>query len=318
MRLPLLLTLCSCVAPMPSAPVAAADGAALGADGRFPVLVVGGLAGADAAVDERLQVGPPQLVVLAGDAVARSTAGDWSRLHQRVEGLPVVPLPGDGEARRDPHRRRFLEAWDGLGVAGLDGEVSWRSFTVATGRARWRVVVLDADRERLGDRWVDELHWVPKVVSTGRERLIVLLDHPERSVAGPVSEGAGELMSLVRRHADPARLVLVVAGSTAPELLLTGGRWGEGALGAGRIGGGEPLPLGPRAAALDPVLVASLAELLQPGVEEPPPDPVPPLSAYWELGLAEDALSLVLWVRRPEGWVAAPASRWTGDGGWGP
>jgi hypothetical protein len=321
-----LLATSACLARTPPAPMALADGGRLASPGPLRFALVGDLAEADdvALADVRAQA--PAFVVLAGDAVRRGTPGAWADLHARLGELPAVPVPGRGERRGDRHLARFAGAWEGLGVRGLADPVPWRAFDLASEGTSWRVVVVDADRDALGDRWADELFWIPKAV-TGDAPLLVVANRPVRSLSSgwepAASAGMAEILALVRRHADPTRLVLVAAGgATSPELALPGGPWGEGWLGVGRAGGeGEALLRSTDDLALAPDLDAALAAWFgdggadaDPGRSWTPPDF--PVLGWWLVELDGHALSATLRMEGAGGWAPAFTARWSPDTGW--
>lgn len=313
--------------------VGARDGAIVSAPSlSIPILGQGALAPPE--LFEALERLEPSLVVLAGDSVGSSKLPDWQRLAAIGGELPILPAVGAGERRGDPRLRGFRAIWDGLGVEGLSGEVSWYAVDLHTEGARWRIVVLDGDRDALGTSlWLDQSFWIPKVVGDdGYDHLIVVLcGGPGRLdvTSWALSAGVSELMSLVRRHTDPRRMLLWVGGGGhAPGLVLPGGRWGEAWLTTGRSSlpavpllyssGGLSLEPGLQLALLDAFERRAGEELesLQ-GLRGFPPE-LTPVVGWWELGLAGSELSLSLHLGG-EGprWPVVYQLVWSPGGGWG-
>jgi hypothetical protein len=308
-------------------PIVAQDGERLVREGAVRFALVGGYAQAPPSLDQDLREADVDFVALVGDAVSQGTSGAYRDLSRRLAGLPVCPLPAAGERRRDEELRRFQRAWQGLGVRGLREPVSWRAFFLESGRHPWRVVVLDADREALGPRFLDEQFWLPKVVSEGDEPLIVLLNAPLDPLVAtaPPDRGALALHTALRRHVSGSRVALVAATGGAPSLTLPGGPWGEGWASVGQVGGtpetlhrqaGE-LSLEP---GLDEALVTWFADrgadqaLLDAGLDYEASRW--PLLGWWLVTLEGPALTLELRLAHNDDWHAVYRTSWTREGGW--
>ena len=192
-------------------------------------------------------------------------------------------------------------------------------------------MVLDSDRVALGDRWVDQLFWLPKVVGdAGYDHLILALDAgPGRMDAGAMGPAAGaeELLALARRHADPLSLVLVIGGGgTVPAMVLPGGRWGEGWLTTGRAAPPATTLLRRRddlalEAGLASALLAEFerradAELegLRVGTAFAPPQA--PVAGFWTVGLDGSELVVALELHHDLGWFGAYTLTWSPGHGW--
>jgi hypothetical protein len=265
--------------------------------------------------------------VLVGDAVSHGTGGAYRDLVQRLDGLSVCPLPAEGERRRDPGLRRFLSVWGGLGVRGLEEPVTWRAFFLESQSHPWRVVVLDADRLALGERFQDEQFWLPKVVSEGDEPLIVLLNAPLDPLVAtsPPDRGALTLHAALRRHVSGSRVALVAATGGAPSLTLPGGTWGEAWATVGQVGG-TPETLHRQAGEL--VLEPGLDEVLSTWLVERGADPVLfeagldyeasrwPLLGWWLVTVEGPELTLELRLAHNDVWHPVYRMRWTRESGW--
>jgi len=307
--------------------MAAQDGDVLLRNEPFSVAIVSDFAAGGAALADALGAAKPDLLVLTGNAIDRSRTHDWIELFDAVDGLPVVPLPGDGERKGDRTLKRFLASWQGLGVDGMADPVSWRTFVVSTPSQRWRFVVLDADRANLDDEWNNQLHWIPKAATAGDEPLVVLLAQPPAALTTDRDAAAEELVTLLREHADPSRVVLVASGGTgAPELVLSGGRWGEAWLGAGPPA--PPAGALPRAAhdlRLAEPADAALTEWFGGALDNeerqalaaaPAFDERWPVAGFWWVSFAGDAIGCELRLYHEGTWVPLPLVRWSRDAGW--
>jgi hypothetical protein len=311
-----------------SVPIAIRDGEVATVDGPVRFALVGGLAWASPATEADLHAAGLGFVVLAGDAVPRGSRSAYEVLRERLAGLPVVPLPGAGEARGDASLRWFSSTFTGLGVEGLDLNVPWRAFDIRTEGVSWRFLVLDADGDRRGTSFQDQLSWVPKVVADGDDPLIVLLNRPVRSMSASwdpsASAGAALLHDVVRRHTAPTRIALVAAGGApSPEFVLPGGPWGEGWLGVGRASGPP-----------DTLIRATATAELEPGLDDalmrwfvsdgvPAPSVVDdyradtwPVTGWWRVTLDGEELAATLRMCRARGCADVYTVRWTRTDGW--
>jgi len=310
--------------------VSAPDGAVL--HGPLRVALLGHLAQAPHALASAVADYAPDLVVLNGDAVVRSTVREWETLHRAVAPLSVSPLPGRGEVTADRARRGFAAAWSGLGVSALDAPVTWRAFDIDDGVLIWRVVVLDADRAALQERWREQLFWVPKVVAgPDYDQLIVLANRN----LGTLQRGRADadaalatLMDVVREHTAAGRLALVVTGDAeTPSAELPGGRWGEAWVSTGRPRSPTGTLLWERGTrALAPGLADALVETFEgrAGGEEMPafraerrfPAQSAPVAGWWSLSLAGGACQLRLHLADGAGWKPVYGLGWTRALGW--
>ncbi|MCA9488869.1 MAG: hypothetical protein KC621_03080 [Myxococcales bacterium] len=223
---PIATLLAGCVHAPPTVPILVGDAGRLEGD-RVALALVGGWG--EASVEERatvLEVG--RALLLVGET-ARGTNRSWAETLPTLGAARLLPLPGEAERRSDRELRTFHTVFDGYGVRGGGAPASWQSFLVVSGGHRWRVVVLDADEAALGQRFVDELSWLPKVLG-GDEPVIVLAN----AAVGSNAQGYGvppamqELFAVVRRHVDATRLVMVAsAAPRVTELVLPRGAWGE-------------------------------------------------------------------------------------------
>jgi hypothetical protein len=322
-----LSLLVSCAVRIPTAPTAAQDGDLVAGDDPYEMAVVGEWATAGRDLWTAVEASEPDLLVLPGNAIERSRTPAWLDLFASIDDLPVIALPGEGERKGDRSLRRYLSAWQGLGVDGLPDPVPWRSFVVAVGPARWRFLVLDADWKALGDEWENQLHWVPKAVAADDAPLVVLLSRPPGALTAPPDDGAATLVELVRSHADPSRTLLAVSGGTgAPELVLPSGRWGDAWLGAGPTA--PPVARLPRSAG-DLTLAEPLANSLTTRLGARLPDEERlrleaasafdgrwPVAGFWWVSIGGAGLSVELRLYDDGTWEPVPALRWTPDGGW--
>lgn len=314
-------------------PIAARDGDVLRRDGPIRFGLVGGLASAGPSLDDDLRAGDLAFVVLAGDAVRRGTRRAYAALAERLGDLPAVPMPGRGEVRGDRDLSRYANAWGGLGVRGIDRDpVPWRAFDLCVGAAPWRLVVLDADEQRLGARFTDETYWLPKVLGGDDDGpVLLLMSRPVGSLWSgwdrEGSRGAAMLHGLVLRHTSPGRLPLVAAfGTPSPELALPGGPWGEGWLGIGQVEGASgEVARTASSLALEPGFDRALVRWFSGfGADAATLEAAPgygsdrtPLSGWWLLEVDGARLDATLRMRAPTGrWGEVYRVRWTPDDGW--
>lgn len=299
--------------------------------------LVGGLADAtpDAWMD--LQQADLAFVIAAGDTVPSGRARFYRRLHETLGALPVVPLPGPGEANRDADLWWFFRAYEGLGADGI-GPVTWRRFDLLPRGAPWRLLVLDADAARLGDSFLDELIWVPKALPMTHP-LLVVCNAPVGTLTAEASPSAGawRLHELVRRHTEPTRMPLWAAADGAAGFVLPGGRWGEAWLGIGRISGPAStlLRVDPRLtsgrtrisgtpplvvdAAFDAALTdhfAGLADTAALLVGQAYDAERFPVEGWWRITVDADELTATLRMRAIQGWTDVFTARWTRASGW--
>lgn len=321
LAVPIASFLAACVHAPSAVPVLVGDAGRLEGD-RVELALVGGWL--EATADERVTVLEDGRGLLLLGETARGTSRSWAATLPTLGAARLLPVPGEAERRSDRDLRTFHSVFDGYGVRGGGVPASWQSFLVVSRGHRWRVVVLDADEEALGPRFVDELSWLPKVLG-GDEPVIVVANAAAGSNAAsyrslPAME---ELLAALRRHVDPTRLVLVAsAAPRVTELVLPHGPWAEGWLSAWL---GEPdVLLREREghhleATLDLALLTSAAAVGERDVEQldatisawaPQGDAA---RGWWALDI--EGAELRLAHRSIDGERDAVA-RWSADGGW--
>lgn len=276
-----------------------------------------------------LRAAEPDLVLLAGDAVSRSTARDWRRFEERWAPWrsQLAAVPGGGERLADRALRRFSEA---------HGEpVSWRHLDLEVGDTRYRLVLLDAARAALGPRrWREQGFWLPRVVAgTDHDLLVVVLGGGATGPDGRPTADARTLLGAVADHGDPTRTALVVAsGSGRNALTLPGGRFGEAWLHAGAsTAPSHPLPQdfgGPaRWSPWSQALVLEFARWGDAGGSDPTPlkrgaafEPEAfPTAGWWLVTLHPDRVEVQFRMPRYRGaWNTVFEAMSTRRGGWVP
>lgn len=265
---------------IPSHKLFADDGEQLRADGPVSFAVVGNLrdpvplverwftkravhpgVADDVAMDLETQAAVHDLafVTLMGDGVRRSSTRQWKRFDQRmrnvIEGesfpdtprsrLLSLPVVGEGEFRGDRWLQGLEGAYPGVGAdIGYNRVGGWCSFDLEVGGEPWRFLVLDTNKKALGPRWVEQLRWIPEVVSSDDfEHLVIFMHHPLYTLGQgvPVNhDGApAELLELVDENIGFMKLRLVFsADPPTTEVYTEGGRFGTLHVVAG--GGGAP------------------------------------------------------------------------------
>ena len=325
------------------------DGEVITADGPIRLAVVGAMAPAEADADAlaaAVHATSPDLVLLTGDQVRRSTERQWRRVHAWWQHDTVLAATGTGERRGDPTRRGMAQVYADQGADDFGGPVPFTHADLVSDGVRWRVVVLDAHRRKLGDRWLDQGFWVPKVVRPGvHDRLLVVVSAPLVSLSDPRRadpDGAvSTLLGLVTEYADPTALMAVVMGGThANELHLPGGPFGEAHVVAGTAAapasdlwhrGTSDVP-GRAEVALaeefDAAMREAMAERVRAGLAGPLsvermhreafPSDVLPVRGWWTFTLDGTDLSLEFHLEDATGtWSPAFATRF-GPTGWAP
>lgn len=203
-------------------------------------------------------------------------------------GRPVLAAAGPLESE---DAARFASVHGGHSTEGA----SWGATDLQTSGVTWRLVALDVGAR--GDRWHEQLFWLPKIASQNDYDHLVLvlgqapwtlaaLAEEEEETASP--DAARELLRAAAEHAGPGRLKAVIGGSTGTqELLLPTGPWGEIWLNAGTSGA-------PGRALMDEASGPHGTTLrLAPGLQEVLGAlPAPP--AWWELQLDGGRAQLTL------------------------
>jgi hypothetical protein len=198
-------------------------------------------------------------VVHMGDGVTASTGPAWraedATFKNVFDGatvgksgakrIPVMPVAGDGEYRRDRLLKGLGLAFPGVGAdIGFNRVASWYAYDLKVKKARWRILVLDTNKRALGPRWQEQLYWIPKAVEgDDYDSLIVFMHHPTETLASHEQanyEGApSELLDIVEDSIGLMKLRAVFTGDPhTTEVFEIGGRYGTLHVNAG--GGGAP------------------------------------------------------------------------------
>jgi len=196
-------------------------------------------------------------LVLMGDMVAASSTKEWRFFGQRMRNLldgsgdpdsprirmPVLPVAGEREYRRDRFLKGMGAAFPGVGAEiGYNRVASWYAFDVQVGASTWRFVTLDTNKAALRARWKEQLYWIPRAVEgDDYDHLVVMMHHPLLTLAEGRevnAEGApAELLEAVEDSIGLMKLRAVFVGDPATsEAYLVGGRYGTLHVAAG--GGG--------------------------------------------------------------------------------
>jgi len=331
-------------AKVPGHPVYASDGAMVEVTEPLRFAVVGSTrptreGAADAVISDLAESARTEdlaFVVLLGDQVPRSTAAAWRTFHQRwapvVEaGAQLVPVAGSGELKCDRHLVGFAAAFPGAGPADRpDSPAGWSSFDLRVGEGLWRLVLTETDRKAMGDRWAEQLFWLPRAVSgADAYDLLLFLPTPATTLTGRADPNAGAVLEAALDHAPADRLMVVFQGGTpSNELLLPGGAWGEARVVAGNGGvPGEdlavawPLRSPQPDVALDPAFhQALLDEMTLPPGATPPwvlDGGAFPIQGWWMVELHGREIDLAFRFRRTDGSLhEITRHRYRTDVGW--
>lgn len=206
--------------------------------------------------------GGPSFAVHTGDMVRAGTAKEWKVFDgafaplllgdTRVEGDPprlkTVPVAGDCEHDKDPRYSTFGSAFPNVGEdIGLNRVATWSFFDLRTGGTRWRMIVLDSGKERLGSRWTEQLAWLSRAAEGDYDYALVFMHEAVLDLGGPeldMNHGGGpaELMETLE---DAMGLMKVrgvfAAGHHTNQVVLPDGPFGSIHVGAG--GAGAPAQL---------------------------------------------------------------------------
>ena len=120
-------------------------------------------------------------VIHLGDMVPSSTGSHWRGFAKQFapildgteappSGLrryPVLPIVGDRDCAKDPSCETFAKVFPGFGVEiGYGRVATWQHFDLKIGdQDRWRVIVLDSNKDGLGSRWHEQMNWLKIVAS---------------------------------------------------------------------------------------------------------------------------------------------------------
>lgn len=280
--LPLLLWSC---AKSPGAitdhPIYADDGTEQDVQGAVSFAVVGntrepipaldqraGRKGVSAGVTEaivadmvtQVEAGGPSFLVLLGDIVRAGSPLEYEgfsrRFRKLVDGGPapsetaqrvrVVPVAGDREAVQDKRFENWMGAFPDVGAEiGYNRVGSWYAFDVLSDGKRWRMMVLDTGKKRLGSRWNEQLNWIPRALEGEYDGLLVFMHDALLDLSGArglrmnTDDGPRELVEKIEEHADLLDLrAIFSAGGHASQVLMPDGPFGTLHVGAG--GGGAP------------------------------------------------------------------------------
>ncbi len=207
-------------------------------------------------------VGGPSFAVHTGDMVRAGTAKEWKAFDTAfaplllgetpVEGAPPrlksVPVAGNCESEKDPRYSSFGSAFPNVGEdIGLNRVATWSHFDLRTADTRWRMIVLDSGKERLGSRWTEQLAWLSRAAEGDYDYALVFMHEGVLDLGGPeldMNHGGGpaELMETLE---DAMGLMKVrgvfSAGHHTNQVVLPDGPFGSIHVGAG--GGGAPAQL---------------------------------------------------------------------------
>ena len=191
----------------------------------------------------------PDCVVFVGDMVKSGSKKDWKRFEK--DQLSLIPKPsvqpviGEYEAIKDPKYVNTEILFPDMGTdIGYNRVGSWSYFDVVTDGVKWRMLVLDANKEALTSRWNEQLLWLDEVTKGDFEAVFIFVHQPWYNLAGssPKMNPAGnpeELISYVEGAVDMLKLRGVFfGGGHANQVILPNGPYGTLHVGAG--GGGAP------------------------------------------------------------------------------
>ena len=188
-------------------------------------------------------------VVFVGDMVKNGSKKEWKRFEkQQLSLIPnqkVQPVIGDYEAIKDPKYLNTESLFPDLGTdIGYNRVGSWSYFDVETEGVKWRLLVLDANKEALTSRWNEQMLWLDEVTKGDFEAMFIFIHLPWYNLAGasPDMNPNGEpeeLISYVEGSVDMLKLRGVFfGGGHANQVILPNGPYGTLHVGAG--GGGAP------------------------------------------------------------------------------
>ena len=191
----------------------------------------------------------PDCVVFVGDMVKSGSKKDWKRFEKdQLSLIPkqsVLPIIGEYEAIKDPKYVNTEILFPDMGTdIGYNRVGSWSYFDVVTDGVKWRMLVLDANKEALTSRWNEQMLWLDEVTKGDFEAVFIFVHQPWYNLAGssPKMNPEGnpeELISYVEGAVDMLKLRGVFfGGGHANQVILPNGPYGTLHVGAG--GGGAP------------------------------------------------------------------------------
>ena len=207
-------------------------------------------------ISDAIQAERLEFVVMMGNVVRGSSTAEWKAFSEdwalAISGseLPetgtmrvrVAPVAGDDDRAGDDRLRGFGAAFPGVGAdIGFNRVASWYAFDIVQKGVRYRMMVLDSDKEMLGSRWDEQLAWIPKACDGDYEGVLVFMHHPLHTLAkgekGDAGGAPSELLEVVEDSTRIGMLKAVFAGETGTnEVYLPSGKFGEIYIVAGSSG----------------------------------------------------------------------------------
>jgi hypothetical protein len=288
----------------------------------------------------------PDLLLLPGGIVRRGGPRAWLAAVERWHGVApaVSALAGGSERRCDRRLLGFHQVFEAQGVPDLGGPVTFSHLDIVSAGVRWRLVMLDSDRRAMGDRWHDQLFWLPKVITPGDyDHLLVVLDAPLVSLAdarhADPAAAVSALLDVIVEYAGPTALMGVfMGGGSANEIHLPGGSFGEAHVVAGNGAvhaedlwhrGQSDLPGRPVVQLVDGFDAALRAEMTRRVAQgrigplsvdrmnrEAFPSDVLPIRGWWEVVLDGRELALGFHLEDGDAYDAVYRIRYTRSAGW--
>jgi len=275
---------------LPSQRLAIDDGGILAVD-SVDLAIVGNTRAANAMLDKKRAIGGTgakdvlgditaqnmvsslDFLVHLGDMVPSSSLANWKEFGSVFSGLvdgttappsalrriPMLPVVGDRDCVKSPHCKEFSKVFPGFGQEiGYGRVATWQGFDLSAANGKkWRVVVIDSNKEALGSRWREQSTWLQKAVrEPGQGLLVFVHESPIARRKGQATEAIQELMDLIGTNAPLLSLKGVFSAGVANNQLYLP----EGALGPIHVvagGGGAPghdLHLGVKGDGSEPAL----------------------------------------------------------------
>lgn len=317
----------------------------------------------------RVIMGGPEFLVHLGDGVRGANALEWgifdNDFHNLLDGstlpdqqtprIKAVPVAGDREAAGDKRFEGWGKAFPGVGaVIGYNRVGSWHHFDVEQAGHKWRFIVLDAGKKRLGSRWLEQKNWITKIAQEEFDSVLVFMHDPVFDLGGKKTEmnpdgGPAELIAHLEEELALLKLRAVfTAGHHTTQVIRADGPFGALHVGAG--GGGAPADVLNRWGGaddagrdediqLEPMFDMTVMDILtRHNRDAGLPDIVMdqaraegsykgftagydpkhvPLYGWWEVEIAGEELDLRLRIRRPDGSFVQPyAAHYEPSDGW--